>query len=331
MKRINPLMILGTAGLILLFSCEIPPVIDTPDYIDPEARISITTPALPGLSGRYAPGNALGFDGAASTGGEQVISSWSWDFGDGTPETEGENASHAYAAAGNYTVILTVSDANGQIDEDRADIVINSPPEAILSTGDVSLPLGESVTLRSEGSEDPDGTLESYSWDLGDGTAGAGTAITYTYGAAGAYTAVLTVTDNDGTIDSDSVTVTVLPRPNVDPSADAGDDRSLAYDPENTLIAVDGSGSYDPDGALVSRVWSFASLPAGSTLTEADLNDAGDGTASFDISGESDAAMAEGSLTYELTLTVTDDRGGSDSDSVLISVTGTGTVIIGIE
>ena len=38
--------------------------------------------------------------------------SWFWNFGDGTNSTE-QNPTHTYSAAGNYTVNLTASNANG--------------------------------------------------------------------------------------------------------------------------------------------------------------------------------------------------------------------------
>jgi PKD repeat protein len=40
------------------------------------------------------------------------ITSWSWDFGDGSTSTE-QNPEHIYVSAGNYTVSLTVSNAYG--------------------------------------------------------------------------------------------------------------------------------------------------------------------------------------------------------------------------
>lgn len=45
----------------------------------------------------------------ASTG----ATGWSWDFGDGSPISSQQNPVHTYAATGNYTVILTVTNACG--------------------------------------------------------------------------------------------------------------------------------------------------------------------------------------------------------------------------
>jgi hypothetical protein len=59
------------------------------------------------------PLDATRFDAAGSFERGGTISSYLWHFGDGTTAT-GAVVRHAYAAAGNYTVTLTVTDANGQ-------------------------------------------------------------------------------------------------------------------------------------------------------------------------------------------------------------------------
>lgn len=58
-------------------------------------------------------GLARSFDASGSTAGDAAIQSYRWDFGDGQSAV-GVNASHTYAAAGGYAVVLTVTDALGQ-------------------------------------------------------------------------------------------------------------------------------------------------------------------------------------------------------------------------
>ncbi len=50
-----------------------------------------------------------------STDSDGQIVAWSWNFGDNTTSTE-RNPTHTYAAAGSYTVTLTVTDSSGQTD-----------------------------------------------------------------------------------------------------------------------------------------------------------------------------------------------------------------------
>ncbi|MEC5180194.1 PKD domain-containing protein [Arthrobacter sp. CG_A4] len=55
---------------------------------------------------------AVAVDGAASADPDGTISGYAWNFGDGGTAT-GATASHSYAAAGTYTVTLTVTDNGG--------------------------------------------------------------------------------------------------------------------------------------------------------------------------------------------------------------------------
>ncbi|MGC9529869.1 MAG: PKD domain-containing protein [Candidatus Bipolaricaulaceae bacterium] len=52
------------------------------------------------------------FDASGSHDPDGRIASWSWDFGDGGMG-EGEVADHSYSIPGDYTVVLTVTDASG--------------------------------------------------------------------------------------------------------------------------------------------------------------------------------------------------------------------------
>lgn len=50
--------------------------------------------------------------------------SWAWDFGDGGTSTQ-QNTTHDYGASGTYTVILTVTNANGCTDQDTVVVTVN--------------------------------------------------------------------------------------------------------------------------------------------------------------------------------------------------------------
>ena len=156
----------------------------------------------------------VNFSSAGSNDPDGSIVSFSWDFGDGNSSSLA-NPSHTYAAGGNYTVSLMVTDnagapASTSIQVQSIDPTVNQPPTAVAGGTPTSglAPLG--VNFTSAGSQDPDGSIASYSWDFGDGV---GTAIqpnpSYTYNSPGNYTAMLTVTDNNGDPGSDTVIINV--------------------------------------------------------------------------------------------------------------------------
>ena len=81
--------------------------------------ITITAPAAPVALITVSPTSgtaavARNFDGSASTvGAGATISSYSWNFGDGT-SAEGAAAAKTFAAAGTYVVRLTITDSLGR-------------------------------------------------------------------------------------------------------------------------------------------------------------------------------------------------------------------------
>ncbi|MCK6515560.1 PKD domain-containing protein [Myxococcota bacterium] len=90
---------------------------------------------------------------------------------------------------------------------------------------------------------------------------------------------------------------------NAAPVAEASASRSLGG---AATVKLNGGDSYDPDGDTLRYRWTFTARPAGSTLTDADIQDSTSALASFtaDVSG-----------TYAVRLVV---RDGMLSDSVTL-------------
>ena len=134
------------------------------------------------------------------------ISAYNWTFGDGGTAAV-QNPSHSYAAAGSYSVTLTVTDNQGATNAISRPVTItpaNQPPVAAFT----SSCSGFSCSFMST-SSDPDGSISAYGWTFGDGGTAAIQNPSHGYAAAGTYTVTLTVTDNQGATNAISHSVTI--------------------------------------------------------------------------------------------------------------------------
>jgi len=128
-----------------------------------------------------------------------------------------------------------------------------------------------------------EGSVSSWHWDFGDGETSEEQNPVHTYYAEGIYDVTLTITNSDGTF---SITKSVQVKDNWEPIAIAHPE---FYAGNNPTVHFDGSDSWDPDGSIVSYYWDFA-----------------DGNTSTEVSPTH--TYAEDGI-YNVTLTVTDDRG----------------------
>jgi PKD repeat protein len=179
------------------------------------AAQNVAPVARPGGPYTGTAGSAVEFNGSASSDADGNLPlTYAWNFGDGSTGT-GATTSHTYAAAGAYTVSLTVTDARGlssAVASTSATIAErpNKAPVAQPGGPYTGIP-GTPIQFNGSASSDPDGNLPlTYAWSFGDGSTGTGATPTRTYSAAGTYTVTLTVTDAKGLSSSPaSTTVTV--------------------------------------------------------------------------------------------------------------------------
>ena len=161
-------------------------------------------------------GDELTFDGSLSTD-DGDITNYTWFFDDGSMGY-GMITSHAFSEAGTYDVILTVTDDDGETDDDIIVIEIaegNHPP-SLPSVNGTSSGKKNVVYEFSAVSTDPDDDLISYSFDWGDGDTtitellpnGTMTIQNHSWGSAGQY--ILTVRAFDNTTYSETAYFTVF-------------------------------------------------------------------------------------------------------------------------
>ncbi|MCW3985053.1 MAG: PKD domain-containing protein, partial [Candidatus Bathyarchaeota archaeon] len=241
-------------------------------------------------------GETITFNASDSYDPDGTITSYFWDFGDGTNAT-GVTVEHTYATNGTFIVTLTVTDDDGASDSASSikTILMNETPVALFTESAETVYTGDAITFNASDSYDPDGTIVSYEWNFGDGANATGVIVEHTYMDDGVYTVTLTVTDDKDATDTTTSTKTVLNSP---PVASFTESAETVY--TNDAIAFNASESYDSDGNIVSYFWDF-----------------GDGT-------NTTGAIVEHSYVddgnYTVTLTVTDDDGATDSTSATKTV-----------
>ncbi len=160
------------------------------------------------------------FDLSASKDPDGVIEEYTLEFGDGesTSGTDLLNViEHTYEESGEYTASLEVTDDDGLSATEEITVTAeepppeNEPPSASFTAEPVEGTAPLRVELSAEESTDPDGNIESYQWEFGDGSTSRGSNVTHEYEQGGDYTVTLTVIDDRDGSDTAETTIAVDP------------------------------------------------------------------------------------------------------------------------
>ncbi|MBU2650742.1 MAG: choice-of-anchor L domain-containing protein, partial [Bacteroidetes bacterium] len=126
--------------------------------------------------------------------GTANLTSWIWDFGDGTTSTE-PNPSHAYQNPGTYTVTFSYTDDVGCSDEVTRIVHAFEPPDVDFVISMSSACINATVTFHGNSNAN----IVEWLWDFGDGSIGSGKDVTHVYHNAFGHIPVnLEVIDNHG-------------------------------------------------------------------------------------------------------------------------------------
>ncbi|MDD4248615.1 MAG: PKD domain-containing protein, partial [Methanosarcina sp.] len=122
---------------------------------------------------------------------------WNWDFGDGTSSPE-QKPAHTYSAAGNYTVSLTATNANGTDSKLAVITVLEQPAQPVPPVADFTSNITSGNAPLTVKFTDLSENAEEWNWDFGDGASSPEQHPAHTYSAAGNYTVSLTAANADG-------------------------------------------------------------------------------------------------------------------------------------
>ena len=139
-----------------------------------------------------------------------IITTWTWDFGDGSPVAVIQNPSHLYTNVGTYPVKLIITSNTGCADTVIKNIVVHPLPHALFTSGNGCkgsiIPFTDQSTIAN-----PD-ALSAWTWDFGDLSSLNNNQNTFhQYSNIGSFSASLLVISNFGCRDSITKTVTINP------------------------------------------------------------------------------------------------------------------------
>ena len=158
-------------------------------------------------------GQLASFDASASSDSDGTITSYRWNFGDGTSQTTaGPRTFHVFHRSGTWAVVLTVTDDGAGTSLTRHAVTVTDRPLTASFAASRTVTAGLAARFDASGSSDPDGTITRYLWDFGDGArqTTAGPSVTHTYRRGGTKTVTLTITDDHDNTARAQHTITVL-------------------------------------------------------------------------------------------------------------------------
>lgn len=249
-----------------------------------------------------------------SNGGNSDLDSWDWDFGDGNSSTS-QNPTNSYAAAGSYSVILTVTNTDGLSDSSTQTVVVTddsgNTTDGFTATGlspdsrenlsyTIDVPAGAtSLQIDTSGGTGDvdliinfDSAPTRFENDCIQQGAGNTHNCTITDPAEGTWFIIVRGVQASSDVQLDAYWF-AGPLANVAPVADF----SVSAD---ELQASFTDSSSDSDGSIVSYSWDF-----------------GDGDSATDQNPIHDYAVAG---SYTVSLTVTDDEGATGSTNQTVTV-----------
>jgi len=264
------------------------------------ATISNVAPTVDSLSlpATANEGEVVALDASATDPGADVVT-WVWDFGDGSPGSSGTPVSHSWGDEGSYTVVATANDGDEGVGTHSAVIEVLNVSPSITSLDLPGATEGSAVVLSAVVA-DPGADTLVVSWDLGDGTTATGTSVTHVYSDEGTHAINVQVSDGDGGSDSQTGTVLVT-----NAAPEIGSLTGNTTGQEAQLLSWTVVASDPGSGDSLSYAWDF-----------------GDGdTAS---SGTTQQHSYSTSDTFSVTITVSDEDGGSTSASLSVLISDEG-------
>jgi PKD repeat protein len=219
-----------------------------------------------------------------------------WDFGDGK-SGDGTTTKHKFEHYGDYNVTLTVYwNVTANASAVKVVTVKDLPPvpKIGLTTNDTVKRFVINFDALETTDPDDDYNALEFHWDFGDGASAGNDTALHMYTRSGLFNVTLSVVDPVGTKATAKAQVTVtnrLPKASIKAT-----NTTLVW---NETIRLDGAGSRDPDGDIMTFTWDF-------------------GDNSTPVHNKTATHVYAKADYYTITLTVTDSEDGVGRDTVTV-------------
>lgn len=196
-----------------------------------------------------------------------VLTTYLWNFGDGSPTSNNANPTHTYANAGTFQVTLTVGNSNGCTHSVTQPVKVSLLPVAVFTVSTQNCAGAE--VFFDDLSTAAQGYITTWLWDFGDGTTTTVSFpdppdVTHVYASPGSYIASLTVTTTLGCSHTTSLPVNVMASPIANFSS--------AFNCAGLATQFSDLSQTNGGGNLVAWAWDFGDPASGVYNTSTQQN-----------------------------------------------------------
>lgn len=285
--------------------------------------------ALPRAPSGVTSGSLVTLDGTASSDANKDPLTYTWSVlswpGQSAPTltlTNPKQPTFVASALGDYVFGLTVNDGKVSSTLETVSVRVSTTNVAPVAFAgpDRSVATGSTVILDGTGSTDANGNRLTYTWNVRSAPtgsrvntvfpeAGAGGKASFVADKAGNYVVSLVVNDGQLSSNMSVVTITAGPVDLTAPIADAGDNVTATV---GSSVALNGLGSRDPSGAVLTYFWSLEPNGSGAIPNAS--------ARMYSTSAPSPAFVADVAGVYVISLRVSNGTRTSEKSFVTITV-----------
>lgn len=202
--------------------------------------------------------DTMAFTDSSSVPAPSSITNYVWRWGDNSTNGATQNPSHLYSNEGQHSVTLVTTTNKGCKDSITKSVTVFGIPVSAYTANDKCL--SDSILFLNSSTNPPTGTIESWTWNFGDGTPAdtINWSTNHLYSAAGTYTVTLiTYSSLLGCSDTITDSVTVFPMPNANFNVNEVCQNATTIFTDTSTVT---------SGAITNWSWTFGDGSPASTI-----------------------------------------------------------------